>query len=342
MSPAPAATAEGAVSDLAPPDTGQAGDVTRPARRPPSARTRTVAPDAACAAAVDTARAAAATDGVLDALVPVAGGPPGGPGALVGEHLGFTVEGERVGTHWFASHAAGYPDWRWAVTVVRASRSREVTVDEVSLLPGTASLQAPAWLPWSERVTAGDLGPGDLMPTAPDDPRLEPGYTGADTDPAEVATVADELGLGRARVLSPIGRDDAADRWALGGAGAADALAVAAPAPCSTCGFFVGLGGPLRQVFGVCANLWSPRDGMVVAMDHGCGAHSDVDPVGVAGRPDTVLDTLATDGLEITDLVDLGLTPVPEDQTAPTDEHVAAAPDEPDPEPDDVEESLPD
>jgi len=321
MSPAPAATADGEVR-VARPEGSRSDDANRPVRRTPVARSRTAAPDAACVAAVDTARAAAATDGVLDALVPLTGGPSAGPGALVGEHLGFTVDGDRVGTHWFASRAAGYPDWRWAVTVVRASRSREVTVDEVALLPGTASLRAPGWLPWAERVTPGDLGPGDLMPTAPDDPRLEPGYTAASTDAAETATVADELGLGRSRVLSPIGRDDAADRWVQGGAGSADALAVAAPAPCSTCGFFVGLGGPRRQVFGVCANARSPRDGMVVAMDHGCGAHSDVDPAGVAGRPDTVLDTLATDGLDITDLVDLGLA----SQLEPADDEPGAGP----------------
>ena len=33
----------------------------------------------------------------------------------------------------------------------------------------------------------------------------------------------------------------------------------------------------LRALFGVCANAWSPSDGSVVSLDHGCGAHSEVD-----------------------------------------------------------------
>jgi hypothetical protein len=35
--------------------------------------------------------------------------------------------------------------------------------------------------------------------------------------------------------------------------------------------------GALRPMFGVCANEWSPSDGQVVSIDHGCGAHSEVD-----------------------------------------------------------------
>jgi len=31
---------------------------------------------------------------------------------------------------------------------------------------------APDWVPWSDRIQAGDLGVGDLLPTAADDPRL--------------------------------------------------------------------------------------------------------------------------------------------------------------------------
>ena len=285
-----------------------------------TARSRPAAPDAACAAAVDLARAAAAADGLTDALLPAGDPSAGAADALVGEHLGFTVDGERVGTHWFASLAAGYPDWRWAVTVARASRSREVTVDEVALLPGDSSLRAPAWTPWSQRVAPGDLGPGDLLPAAPDDPRLEPGYTGADSDPAEVATVADELGLGRARVLSPIGRDDAADRWLDSGAGPDAPLAQSAPAQCSTCGFLVALGGPLHAAFGVCANAYSPRDGMVVTLDFGCGAHSDVGVLHVLGQAETVLSTLGTDGTDLVDFDLPGSAAQPRDEAGPRDE----------------------
>jgi hypothetical protein len=77
-------------------------------------------------------------------------------------------------------------------------------------------------------------------------------------------------------VLSPVGRDDAVDRWYSGESGPTAPVAEAAPAQCSTCGFVVPLGGALRQVFGVCANAFSPSDGRVVSYDHGCGAHSEI------------------------------------------------------------------
>ena len=91
----------------------------------------------------------------------------------------------------------------------------------------------------------------------------------------ELAEVAFELGLGRARVLSVEGRTDAADRW-LGGDGGPDSpIARQAPAHCGTCGFMVVLAGSLRAAFGVCANEFSTVDGRVVSVEFGCGAHSE-------------------------------------------------------------------
>ncbi len=215
----------------------------------------------------------------------------------VGEHLGVQVEGERLLTHLFACPTPAYRGWQWAVTVARIARSKRVTVVEVVLLPGPDALLPPAWLPWSARLQAGDLGVGDLLPTDADDERLEPGYgqTGRSQDDAgsngsedsELSTEALldeavdrvarwELGLGRVRVLSSIGRDDAIDRWYSGEHGPTAPLAEAAPAHCSTCGFLLLMAGTMRQVFGVCANEFSPSDGRVVSYDHGCGAHSEV------------------------------------------------------------------
>jgi hypothetical protein len=82
------------------------------------------------------------------------------------------------------------------------------------------------------------------------------------------------------RVLSAVGRDDAAIRWYSGDSGPESPLAIAAPAPCLSCGFMVRLSGPLGRVFGVCANEYAPDDGKVVSVDHGCGAHSDGSTVG--------------------------------------------------------------
>lgn len=194
----------------------------------------------------------------------------------VGEHLGTVVEGDRLVTHLFECGLPGYRGWRWAVTVARASRSKHVTVCEAVLLPGPDALRALDWVPWDERLKPGDLGVGDLLPTAPDDPRLVPGYVFSD-DPA-VEEAAWELGLGRSRVMSMEGRLEAAQRWYEGEHGPDAPIAVSAPrsARCGTCGFWLPLAGALRQAFGVCGNLYAPDDGSVVSVDHGCGAHSEV------------------------------------------------------------------
>lgn len=194
----------------------------------------------------------------------------------VGEHLSAVADGERVVTHSFACTAKGYRGWRWAVTLARAPRSKTVTVSEVHLLPDAGAVLAPAWLPWSDRLAPGDVSPGDVLPKRVDDPLLEPGFEATgEQDVDQVALW--ELGLGRARVLSREGRDAAAQRWYDGEHGPHDPHAEQAPAACRSCGYFVPMGGALRQVFGVCANEWSPSDGAVVSLDHGCGAHSEVD-----------------------------------------------------------------
>jgi hypothetical protein len=248
---------------------------------PAPSRTRARKADPACVAAVDLAHAAAAETAGAD---------------QVGEHLGYDVDGDRVVTHYFACASPGYRGWRWSVTVTRASRAKTVTVDECVLLPGSDSVLAPPWVPWEERVTPGDLGPGDLLPTTDDDPRLVPGYTGADqpADPLATRDVLDDLGLGRAWVLSPEGRDAAAERWRAGPGGPETEIARAAPATCDTCGFLVRLGGSLGRAFGVCTNDRTPFDGRVVSYDHGCGAHSDVRVAQVHfDQAEPVLDTMS-------------------------------------------------
>lgn len=230
--------------------------------------------DATLAAAVDVAEAAARAEG----------------GDRVGEHLGSRADGERVLTHFFAATLPGYSGWRWAVTLARASRSRTVTVDEVVLLPGDDALLAPEWVPWSERLRPGDLGVGDLLPAKTDDDRLVPAYLLSD-DPA-VESVAFELGLGRVRVMSRLGRDEATERWYAGDGGPDTAMAAHAPGRCGTCGFYLPIEGSLRAIFGVCGNAYSPRDGGVVSADAGCGAHSEaaVEPAAAPPPPPTYDD----------------------------------------------------
>ncbi|MFF2192775.1 DUF3027 domain-containing protein [Streptomyces sp. NPDC058157] len=270
---------------------------------------RTPAPDRLCVEAVELAREAAE-----EAAYP----------GVVGEHVSVVAEGDRVVTHFFECKEAGYRGWRWAVTVTRASRAKNVTLDETVLLPGDDALLAPEWVPWSERLRPGDMGPGDLLPTEADDLRLEPGYSGEDAAPpnsvvsAEMAelveaedadvtdrvvvpargsitAVAEELGMRRARVLSRYGLHTAADRWDES-FGSKTPMAQAAPASCVSCGFLVAIGGSLGQAFGICANEFGPADGRLVSLSYGCGGHSEAAVMPKPPKPaEPVLDSMAID-----------------------------------------------
>lgn len=225
----------------------------------------------------------------------------------VGAHLGVQMEADRVATHMFACTSPAYVGWYWAVTLVRAARSKAITVNDVVLLPGAGALVAPPWVPWAERVRPGDLSPGDVLPTAPDDARLVPGLTGADdlesvASTAPLAPGAWEIGLGRVRVLSAAGRDDAAHRWVDGDFGPASTMARQAANSCATCGFMLPVGGPLGQQFALCANELSPADGHVVALTFGCGAHSEV----TAEQPARAITPYDATGWDPVDLGDLG------------------------------------
>ncbi|RKS68523.1 Protein of unknown function (DUF3027) [Motilibacter peucedani] len=266
-------------------ETGISGDATpgdATTARPRAARSRKAVLDPVAAAAVDLARSVAEE---LSADTPTREG--------VGAHLGVTVEGERLVSHEFECLLPGYHGWRWSVVLARAPRQKTATVVESALLPGPDALLAPEWVPWSERLRPGDLGVGDVLPTEEDDPRLAPGWTAGPTLDDEDAAELWEMGLGRARVLSLEGRTDAAERWYSGDGGPQAPIALAAPAHCATCGFLVLLGGSFRQAFGACSNVYSPSDGRVVALDHGCGAHSEaaVTPASIEPAP-PVLDEL--------------------------------------------------
>ncbi|MET9967810.1 DUF3027 domain-containing protein [Streptomyces sp. NPDC006356] len=298
-----------------------------------AATTRSRTPDRLCAEAVDLARSAAE-----EAAAP----------GVVGEHTGLLSEGDRVVTHYFECKELGYRGWRWAVTVARASRAKIVTLDEVVLLPGPDALLAPEWVPWSERLRPGDMGPGDLLPTDAEDLRLEPGFSGEDeplpdsavshemaelveAEDAEVtagvpanlsvapsrgsiASVAEELGMRRARVLSRYGLHVAADRWEES-YGAKTPMAQAAPASCVTCGFLAPIGGSLGQAFGVCANEFSPADGRVVSLTYGCGGHSEAAVMPKPPRPaPPVIDETRVDPFPLRPAADSGSVSVGADE----------------------------
>lgn len=298
-----------------------------------AATTRSRTPDRLCAEAVDLARAAAE-----EAAAP----------GVVGEHAGLVSEGDRVVTHFFECKEPGYRGWRWAATVARASRAKLVTLDEVVLLPGSDALLAPEWVPWSERLRPGDMGPGDLLPTDAEDLRLEPGWSGedeplpsspvspemaelAEAEDADVtagapatlpmtptrgsiAGVAEELGMRRARVLSRYGLHVAADRWDES-FGPQTPMAQAAPAACVSCGFLLRLGGSLGQAFGVCANEFSPADGRVVSLSYGCGGHSEAAVMPKPPQPPApVIDETRVDPFPLRPAADSGSVPAAGDE----------------------------
>ena len=226
----------------------------------------------------------------------------------VGAHLGARSEGERVVTHLFECNLAGYRGWHWAVTLTRPPRARTATVCEMELLPGAEAILAPAWIPWADRLQPGDVSRSDRLPRRETDERLEPGWEATGEQEGDVVGT-DALDFGRARVLSAEWVQRAAQRWYDGDHGP-DADGVRkAHATCATCGFLVPLAGPLRNVFGICANEWAADDGRVVSLDHGCGAHSETDlpdqgpewPVTPSRLDEAAMEPLGTDGTSIRD-----------------------------------------
>lgn len=99
------------------------------------------------------------------------------------------------------------------------------------------------------------------------------------TSQEDIEDTVSEFDLSRRHVLSPLGRAQTAKRWYEGPRGPKSlSTKIAAGNLCSTCGFFVPIKGELGDMFGVCANKWSPDDGKVVSLDHGCGEHSEIEP----------------------------------------------------------------
>lgn len=235
--------------------------------------------------------------------------------AAVGDHVGSAKAGERLVTHLFACTLPGYRGWVWSVTLARAPRGKSVTVCESELIPTDDALLAPAWVPWADRVQPGDLDASMMLPFVKEDPRLVPGYEATDDVDADELAIW-EFGLGRERVLGVEGREDVAQRWSRGSHGNTAPSAIASAAPCSTCAFFVPLTGSMRMAFGACTNEWSQSDGRVVAVDHGCGAHSQTDVERQQSQWPETSPVFANDVPVSLDLV----TPDPEPEPEPAPE----------------------
>ena len=195
---------------------------------------------------------------------------------LVGADVSVEIDDDgRVETYLFEAHLAGYKGWRWCVTIAIVDKKSEPTICDVVVLPGPDALLAPEWVAYRDRIQPGDVGVGDIVPSSLDDTRLVPSVHSLIADEELDAMQVFELGLGRARVMSIEGRDQASKRWYESDRGPQSPIARSAPKPCSSCAFFLPIAGSLRASFGVCANAISPEDARVVSVDHGCGAHSE-------------------------------------------------------------------
>ena len=214
----------------------------------------------------------------------------------VGDFVEAIDLGDDVTDFRFETRVRGYEGWQWSVTLYHDVELDHWTVNESSLVPTDKALRPPAWIPWKDRLEPTDLAVTDSIGTEPDDPRLEEGFRATDagegapaetpemsetseTSKEDVEDAVEEFELSRRHVMTPLGRAQTAKRWYEGSRGPKSLSTKTADGnPCSTCGFFIPLKGELNLLFGVCANKWSPDDGRVVPVDHGCGEHSEIEP----------------------------------------------------------------
>ena len=88
----------------------------------------------------------AATDLARSALLEIA------KDEHIGSLLGHEADDSGAVTLFFESKLPGYPGWRWAASLAKASEDAQPTVLEVEMLPGEGALLSPEWVPWSVRL----------------------------------------------------------------------------------------------------------------------------------------------------------------------------------------------
>ena len=171
-------------------------------------------------------------------------------------------------------HREAYPGWRWAITVARVPRGKVATVCETNLVPGEGALLSPEWLPYAERLAPGDLGAGDVLPTRRRTRTSSPGSR----RPATRTSTRWPCGSSgsAASACSRRRGEAAAQRWYEGEAALTRRSPRRAPPPARR------VASSTRwQVH--CALFRRVRQRVVTqrrsrrGLDHGCGAHSEVD-----------------------------------------------------------------
>ena len=73
------------------------------------------------------------------------------PEESIGAFIGAIEEGDGIVTVQYESALAGYPGWKWTVSVSTLD-GLEPSVLETELIPSDGSLLAPDWVPWSDRL----------------------------------------------------------------------------------------------------------------------------------------------------------------------------------------------
>ena len=69
----------------------------------------------------------------------------------IGERAGSVDEGDNVVTVYFETTLAGYPGWRWTVSIAHVDGEPPSAL-ETELTPGGDALLSPAWIPWVDRL----------------------------------------------------------------------------------------------------------------------------------------------------------------------------------------------
>ena len=179
-----ASTATGSGGSAVPKGAPDQADVERPGSLPTKAESTAAAKDRTLTSPAAVERAREALYEITEPL-------------SVGEHTAAKLQAERLVTHLFECNLAGYDGWRWAVTMARPPRSRTATVCELELLPGEDALLAPPWVPWADRLRAGDVGRSDRLPKRETDERLEPGWEASGEEASAVVSRERARGCGR-------------------------------------------------------------------------------------------------------------------------------------------------
>lgn len=124
------------------------------------------------------------------------------PTGTVGELLEQVVDDDGVITLRFAATMAGYPGWRWTVSLAELP-GEPPSVLETELMPGEGALIAPDWVPWSDRLEdwrAAQLATAEAVEELLDDELLDDDEEldpeGLDEDEDEDLEELDEDDLG--------------------------------------------------------------------------------------------------------------------------------------------------